>query len=338
MIRLTEYSEQGGCGCKISLGNLKEILSFDTNGNNETNDYQILEDCAISDLDDNYYSLHTLDFFSPIVYEPYLFGQISALNSISDIYAMGGTPEGALSILGWTKELSIEQAKEVLNGAASICQNEGIKIMGGHSIYNSQPIFGLSVFGKVEKKNIKRVITNKSECDIFLTKKIGTGILSTLLKKNELLESEINDLKQNLLLSNKIGRKIGQLPYVEAMTDVTGFGLGGHLHSICKNSQINADINFEIIPIIESAKSKFSNNRTSVTLKNYEKISKDFSILKNNEINTLFDPQTNGGLLILVDANKKKGMEDFLRKNQTEYSIIGKTSKSKNNNIKITIK
>lgn len=338
MIRLTEYSEQGGCGCKISLGNLKEILSFHTSRSSEITDYQTLEDCAISDMDDNYYSLHTLDFFSPIVDEPYLFGQISALNSISDIYAMGGTPEGALSILGWTKELALEQAREVLSGAENICRKEGIKIIGGHSIYNSQPIFGLSVYGKVEKSNIKRVVTNTPNCFIFLTKKIGTGILSTLLKRNELLDNEINDLKQNLLESNNIGRLIGQLPYVKAMTDVTGFGLGGHLHSICKNSKIDAEIKFENIPVIESAKSKFSNTRTSVTLENYKRISKDFSILKDNEINTLFDPQTNGGLLILVANNNKKSMTDFFKINQIEYSIIGRTLKSKNNSIKITIK
>lgn len=331
-MRLTNYSDKGGCGCKIDISRLSNLLTFENSsiGMNIDSNYLSMEDCALSELGDKNYLLNTLDFFSPPVDEPFLYGKISALNAVSDIYAMGGKPSIGLCILGWPEELKIEDAKKVLEGASIIAKQLNFSISGGHSIINSQPIFGLSISGYVKKKNIKRLYTEESSCQIYITKPIGTGILSSTIKNQTLDNKTFAEFKKVILQSNQIGFKLGKLKYVKAMTDISGFGLLGHLMNICKRSNLNATIIFNKIPKIENLDKYLKKGiTTSVTEKNYQKykstITKNIDLVKKN---LLFDPQTNGGLIILIQNNKIEEFEEFANRSNLSIFHIGETKKS----------
>ncbi|WP_299114753.1 selenide, water dikinase SelD [uncultured Winogradskyella sp.] len=331
MIKLTNYTDKGGCGCKIDKDSLSKLLTFKNNSidSNIDSNYLSMDDCAVSEFDKQNYLLSTLDFFSPLVDEPYLYGQISALNAVSDIYAMGGKPLQALSILGWPKELPIEEAKGVLEGASDIAYELNFSISGGHSIINPQPIFGLSITGSVLKQNAKRLHSIESNCQIYITKPIGIGILSSAIKRGILDNDSFLEFKNIILQSNEVGYKLGKLGCVKAMTDISGFGLIGHLINICKRSNINAVINYRNIPIIKNIEDYLIKGiSTSVTETNYQKSKFIVGDLETKKKNILFDPQTNGGLLLLVENKKIKEFKTFVEISETEFFHIGETHKT----------
>ena len=231
-IKLTQFSKGGGCGCKIAPSVLQQILSTEKKdlfanllvGNESTDDaavYQLNEDIAV---------ISTTDFFVPIVDDAFDFGRIAAANAISDVYAMGGKPLMAIAILGWpVDKLSVEEAQKVLEGGRNICAEAGIPLAGGHTIDTSEPIFGLAVTGTVHPSQIKKNNTAQEGDHLFLTKSVGVGVLSTALKRGLLKDEHYKILLQQMRSLNKVGEELGKLESVHAMTDVTGFGLLGHL-------------------------------------------------------------------------------------------------------------
>jgi len=232
-IKLTQYSHGAGCGCKISPQILDEILT--SNFAMPDNDKLIVgnhskDDAAVYDLGNGNALISTTDFFMPIVDDPFEFGRIASANAISDVYAMGGRPILAIAILGWPINiLSPAVAQKVIEGSRSICKEAGIPLAGGHSIDSPEPIFGLAVNGLVSVENIKQNNQAKEGNVLFLTKPLGVGILTTAEKKGILKEEHFGIAAKQMMQLNKIGETLGKLKGVTAMTDVTGFGLLGHL-------------------------------------------------------------------------------------------------------------
>jgi len=254
-IKLTQFSPGAGCGCKISPADLEEILEksrstfLDKNllVGNESKD-----DAAVYNVGNGIAIISTTDFFTPIVDDPYLFGKIAAINAMSDVFAMGGKPIMAISILGWPLDkLPKEIASQVIDGAIAACAEAGIALAGGHSIDIPVPIFGLAVTGIINKENIRRNNAALEGDYIFLTKPLGIGILSTAAKKGILEEQHLADSINIMSQLNSIGAELGKLQGVSAMTDVTGFGLLGHLIEMCEGSNLSAEIHFNKIPKVE---------------------------------------------------------------------------------------
>ncbi|HEY0749933.1 MAG TPA: selenide, water dikinase SelD, partial [Chitinophagaceae bacterium] len=256
-IKLTQYSKGGGCGCKIAPAVLQEIVEKNSIGafnnvivGNESND-----DAAVYKLDDERAIISTTDFFMPIVDDPFDFGRVAAANAISDIYAMGGTPLMAIAILGFPiDKLPTSAAQRILEGGRSICNEAGIPIAGGHTIDSSDPIFGLAVTGTVELQHLKRNNGGKEGDKLFLTKSIGVGILATAIKRGVLNKDHYEPLIHSLTKLNSIGQSLGKIDHVHAMTDVTGFGLIGHLVEMTEGSGLSARINYSAIMKMDHVK------------------------------------------------------------------------------------
>src|ERR1700756_2670451 len=320
-IQLTKYSHGAGCGCKISPAILDKILhspglpKIDPHllVGNDTRD-----DAAVYDLGNGQALISTTDFFMPIVDDAFDFGRIASANAISDVYAMGGKPILATAILGWpVDKLPIELAQKVLDGAKIICNEAGIPLAGGHSIDTLEPMFGLSVNGLVDIKNLKQNSTAKNGDLIYITKKIGVGILATALKRNILKEQHNEVLTNQLTQLNKIGEKIGDLTYVSAMTDITGFGLLGHLIEMAEGAELSAELNYSAVAVIDGLQEYIS--KTIVpdnTYRNWNSFDKKVSGIGTESFFTLCDPQTNGGLMVTVSATHQKEFEQFLTEHQ----------------------
>src|SRR5665213_2929900 len=255
LIKLTQYSHGAGCGCKISPAILDTILHSQVKHKidsrllvgNDTRD-----DAAVFDLGNGTALISTTDFFMPIVDDAYDFGRIASANAISDVYAMGGKPVLAIAILGWPiDKIPAEAAQKVLEGARAVCAEAGITLAGGHSIDCPEPVFGLAVNGIVPVKNLKQNSTATAGCRLYLTKALGVGILSTAQKRGVLKPADAALALQSMCMLNKIGEVMGCLPEVKAMTDVTGFGLLGHLVEMCEGSNLQAVVEFDKIPKIE---------------------------------------------------------------------------------------
>ena len=311
IIKLTQFSHGAGCGCKISPQVLEEILksnfAFPDNkkllvGNNSK------DDAAVYDIGNGQALISTTDFFTPIVDDAFDFGRIASANAISDVYAMGGTPLLAIAILGWPVEkLSAELAQKVIEGSRVICAEAGIPLSGGHSIDSAEPFFGLAVNGIINIEHLKKNNTAKEGDVIFLTKQIGVGILSTAQKRNVLKEEHQELLTKQLLQLNKIGEAFGKINPITAMTDVTGFGLLGHLIEMAEGSNLSAELYYSKVPILEPAKEYLQQKSVpDATYHNWNSYSKKVSFEKGVNVMEAFsllpDPQTNGGLMIAVEA------------------------------------
>jgi selenide, water dikinase len=311
--KLTQYSHGAGCGCKISPAILDKILHID---NTPTVDGRLLvgndkrDDAAVLDLGNGTALVSTTDFFMPIVDDPYDFGRIASANAISDVYAMGGKPVLAIAILGWPVEkLPPELAQRVLEGARAICAEAGIALAGGHSIDCPEPVFGLAVNGIVNTHHIKQNSTATPGCRLYLTKAIGVGILSTAQKKGLLRGDDAALALQSMTMLNKLGEIFGKLDYIKAMTDVTGFGLLGHLTEMCEGSGLSAVIEYRRVPVIASLPHYFSQNCIpGGTQRNWDSYGQKVSKLSDEQRAVLADPQTSGGLLVAVT---EEGTEDF---------------------------
>ncbi len=314
MTKLTQYSRGSGCGCKIAPADLALLLKtnmqlpIDKNllVGNDTND-----DAAVYTIDEQNAIVSTTDFFMPMVDDAYTFGQIAACNAISDVYAMGAKPIMALGILGWPVEkISVTEAQQVLDGARSVCQQAGISLCGGHSIDSAEPFFGLAVNGLAAIKNIKQ--NNKAqEGDLlFLTKPIGLGILSAACKRKLISEYDYEKMVEVMTTLNDIGLRLSEIEEVNAITDVTGFGLLGHLTEMAKGSGLSAEINYKAIPLIENIEiytQQFC--FPDITTKNFNAYKDTTGGLNGLEFITLCDPQTSGGLLVSVS---KKALPKYL--------------------------
>lgn len=316
-IRLTQYAHGGGCGCKIAPAFLEQILK----NKRPSKKYPSLilgnegnEDAAAWELPDEKLLLSTADFFMPIVDHPRDFGSIATANSLSDIYAKGGAPIIALAILGWPLEkLPAEIAAEVMEGASIVCEEAGIPIAGGHSIDNPEPIFGLSVNGIVEKKNLKRNSTAREGDLIFLTKPLGLGIITTAAKRGLADEKDIEETIEWMKKLNRVGYELGKLPFIHSMTDVTGFGLLGHLIEMAKASNLSADLHFRNIPVLKNIQHYIQAFiYPDMTMKNYNAFRDQCSDLDAGNLLLLCDPQTSGGLLISGDARQEKQIRSIL--------------------------
>jgi selenide,water dikinase len=316
-IKLTQYSHGAGCGCKISPKILDEILhsSYSMPDNkkllvgNHSKD-----DAAVYDLDNGTALISTTDFFMPIVDDPFNFGRIASANAISDVYAMGGKPILAIAILGWPiDKLSPLVARKVIEGSKSICREAGIPLAGGHSIDSPEPIFGLAVNGLVDIKHLKRNNTAKAGDLLLLTKKIGVGILTTAEKKGILKEEHKSLAAEQMMQLNHVGEGIGRIEAVHAMTDVTGFGLLGHLIEMAEGSGLTADLHFSKVPLITSDLENYiaGGSVPGGTNRNLDSYGHrvEFTDARNTHLqkSILADPQTSGGLLVSVS---KEGYEN----------------------------
>ncbi len=313
-VKLTQYSHGAGCGCKISPKQLDSILK----SARETITYPALlvgndskDDAAAFDLGNGTSVLSTTDFFMPIVDDPFTFGRIAATNAISDIYAMGGKPLMAIAIFGWpVKKLSDEVARLVIDGGRSVCEEAGIPLAGGHSIDSPEPIFGLAVTGLVDNKNLKQNDTAETNCELFLTKPLGIGILTTAQKQDKIAPGDIDPAVEAMCTLNKIGAEISALEGVTAITDVTGFGLLGHLVEICEGSNISARVHFEDVPLLPKVKEYWAMDCVpGGTRRNFESYGHHIAKMTPEQQDILCDAQTSGGLLCAV---RKESVEAFL--------------------------
>lgn len=338
-VKLTEFSKSAGCGCKIAPAVLEEILKTNSAEpvfsqllvGNETRD-----DAAIFQLNEEDCIISTNDFFMPIVDDAFDFGQIAAANAISDVYAMGGVPIMALGILGWPVEsIPLSEAKRVMEGAKSICLSAGIPLAGGHSIDSKEPFFGLAVTGQIKKSYIKKNTGSKPGDYLYLSKKLGSGILASAFKRGQLKEEEYQELLNTMTDLNKSGSYLSQFPYVHAMTDVTGFGLLGHLLEMLQDTH-SAEINYAALPKlkgVEDYMSKFI--YPDNTTRNYNAVKEKVEGLNGIEFLLLCDPQTSGGLLVSVSEEKKNNFENEVENLSTEFICIGRIRNKTNYSIRI---
>lgn len=330
-VRLTEYSHGAGCGCKISPMLLDEILQ----SARPIIDYPALlvgnehkDDAAAFDLGNGTSVLSTTDFFMPIVDDPFTFGRIAATNALSDIYAMGGRPLMAISIFGWPIEkLSAEVARQVIDGGRAVCEEAGIPLAGGHSIDSPEPIFGLAATGIVENKNLMKNSTAEEGCLIFLTKPLGIGILSTAQKQKKIEEGDIEPAIEAMTTLNKIGAEFSLLEGVVAMTDVTGFGLLGHLSEICDGSGIGAKIWFDKVPLLPKVeKYRELGCIPGGARKNFMSYGHKISPMSQQQREILCDAQTSGGLLVIVKKNSVDRFYETALGAGMKLEAIGETS------------
>ncbi|MFA5527562.1 MAG: selenide, water dikinase SelD [Peptostreptococcales bacterium] len=313
-IKLTEYSHGAGCGCKIAPSTLDLILNKAGDKKNYPNllvGYDNKDDAAAYDLGNGTSILSTTDFFMPIVDDPFTFGKIAATNAISDIYAMGGTPLMAISILGWPINLlDPEIAGRVIEGGRSICDEAGIPLAGGHSIDSPEPIFGLAVTGIVDNNRLKQNNQAIPGCAIFITKPLGIGILTTAQKRKKIEPGHIEPAIEAMTTLNKIGAEISGLDSVVGLTDITGFGLLGHLGEVCKASGISAIVEFDKIPLLPHTKKYLAMDCVpGGTRNNFLSYGDTIEGLTEEQRDILCDAQTSGGLLVIV---KKEGIPEFL--------------------------
>lgn len=340
--RLTLYSHGSGCGCKIDPGVLDQILSGSTR---LVSDPRLLignehrDDAAVLDLGDGTAMISTTDFFMPIVDDPYDFGRIAAANAISDVYAMGGRPNLAIAILGWpVQQLGPELASRVLDGAHAVCQEAGIVLAGGHSIDSVEPFFGLSVNGRIAIANIKENKGAKPGDRIYLSKPLGVGIYATANKLDRIREGDMDKARDTMVSLNRIGAELGEKTWVHAMTDVTGFGLLGHLLEICKASQVSASIRFPDVPVLDKDALNFYMLMQCVpaaTARNWASASSEVNALPKEIWQILSDPQTSGGLLVVTDPESGQMMEDLASSQHQLLCLIGEIEDDKSPRVSV---
>lgn len=327
-IRLTEFSHGAGCGCKIAPDVLDRILHTEVPAfsdprllvGNESRD-----DAAVVDIGNGIGIISTTDFFMPVVDDPYDFGRIAAANAISDVYAMGGKPLMAIAILGWpVNELAPEIASKVIEGGRAVCAEAGISLAGGHSIDSPEPIFGLAVTGQVATDRIMRNDRARSGDLLYLTKPLGVGILTSASKKGLLTGADLAMAVENMTTLNKPGLAFAEIDGVHAMTDVTGFGLAGHLLEVCRGSGLSAKINMNALPIMPNLSSYIEaecipggtyRNATAFGAYVYNMTESDSLIM--------CDPQTSGGLLVAVAPSARVEFEQVAKSQGITASPFG---------------
>lgn len=325
-IRLTEYSHGAGCGCKLSPAVLSEILA-----GAETKQFEDLiigndkkDDAAVYRFDEEFSVISTTDFFMPIVDDPFDFGAIAATNAISDIYAMGGAPLMAIAILGWPiDKLGPDIANRVMEGGRKACHDAAIPLAGGHSIDTPEPIFGLAVTGKIRTSQLKANGGAKPGDLLYLTKPLGIGLVTTAQKQGKVSPEDLKIARESMLKPNAIGAEVSALDYVHAITDVTGFGLAGHLLEILDASDCSATVELEKVPVFPFTR-KYLDLATTPggTKRNWSSYGQNIAV-EHGDWRLLADPQTSGGLLVVVDPNDQKEFEGFVKARGYDLNPIG---------------
>lgn len=327
-IRLTQYSHGAGCGCKISPKVLETILHSEQAKladprllvGNETRD-----DAAVYDIGNGIGIISTTDFFMPIVDDPFDFGRIAATNAISDIYAMGGKPIMAIAILGWpVDKLSPEIAQRVIEGGRHVCHEAGISLAGGHSIDAPEPIFGLAVTGMVSTDLVKKNSAARAGSKLYLTKPLGIGVLTTAEKKSLLRPEHQGLATQTMCRLNKPGADFASVEAVTAMTDVTGFGLLGHLSEICQGSGLQATVWFDRVPKLPAVEDYILEGCVpGGTGRNFDSYGHLVGPMSDLQRQLLCDPQTSGGLLLAVMPDGEDEVMAIAARHGLTLSAVG---------------
>jgi len=331
-IKLTEYSHGQGCGCKISPKVLDTILESSLD---EFIDPNLLvgnasrDDAAVYDLGNGEAVISTTDFFMPIVDDPFTFGRIAATNAISDIYAMGGSPIMAIAIFGWPLDkLPPEVGQQVIEGGRSVCADAGISLAGGHSIDAPEPIFGLAVTGRVAIKHLKENSKAQVGDKIYLTKPLGIGILTTAQKQKKITKEDETRAIDTMCQLNDIGSKLAKIDGINAITDVTGFGLGGHLTEVCQGSEVAAVIDYNKVPTLPNIKDYLANGCSpGGAQRNFDSYGHNLSKMEAEVQSIICDPQTSGGLLIMVSSAAKNEFDQMMTDAGFELEAIGEIVK-----------
>ncbi|WP_369973507.1 selenide, water dikinase SelD [Photorhabdus sp. CRCIA-P01] len=341
-VRLTQYSHGAGCGCKISPKVLETILHSEQEKfldphllvGNETRD-----DAAVYDIGNGTGIISTTDFFMPIVDDPFDFGRIAATNAISDIYAMGGKPIMAIAILGWPiDKLAPEMARKVIEGGRAACKEAGIVLAGGHSIDAPEPIFGLAVTGIVNIDRVKQNSAAQAGSQLFLTKPLGIGVLTTAEKKGLLLPEHQGVAIETMCRLNKLGMDFAEVAGVTAMTDVTGFGLLGHLSEICQGSGVQATLHFAKVPKLPEVESYIEKGCVpGGTGRNFDSYGHLIGEMTERQRKLLCDPQTSGGLLLAVLPEAMDEVKAIARCHGIELTAIGELSEQQSGRVLIEV-
>jgi selenide,water dikinase len=332
-IRLTEFSHGGGCGCKIAPAVLSELLAAtpirglpkELLVGTETAD-----DAAVYKLNDTQALVATTDFFTPIVDDPYDFGRIAATNAISDIYAMGAKPIFALALVGMPLDkLPLEVIGRILAGGESVCAEAGIPIAGGHSIDVLEPIYGLVALGIVHPGKIKKNSTAKAGDVLILGKPLGVGILSAALKKGKLSDAGYAAMIESTTKLNTPGEALSEMPQVHALTDVTGFGLAGHLLEVCRGSGLSAEVPLRDLPVLQEALDWVKQGiATGASDRNWNGYGRDVSLPAGApewQRKLITDPQTSGGLLVACAPEAEQAvLAEFTRRGFAQARRIGR--------------
>jgi selenide,water dikinase len=329
--KLTSFSHGGGCGCKIAPGILSEILKK-SSGFPVPKELMVgietSDDAAVYKLNDEQALIATTDFFMPIVDDPFDFGRIAATNAISDVYAMGGTPIMALALLGMPiNQLPIDVIGKIIQGGESICAEAGIPIAGGHTIDSVEPIYGLVVLGLVHPSKVKRNADAKAGDKLILSKPLGVGILSAALKKEQLDAKGYAAMIENTTKLNKPGKALSELVGVHALTDVTGFGLLGHLLELSRGAQLTANLSMGQIPLLPGVQLLAENGCiTGASGRNWAAYGKEVTLAETItpvQQQLLTDPQTSGGLLVSCNPDVVDVLALFLREGFAHAAVIG---------------
>jgi len=332
-IKLTSFSHGGGCGCKIAPGVLSEILKNST-GFPVPKELMVgietADDAAVYKLNDEQALIATTDFFMPIVDDPFDFGRIAATNAISDVYAMGGTPIMALALVGMpVNKLPLETIGKIIQGGESICAEAGIPIAGGHTIDSVEPIYGLVVLGLVHPSKVKRNADARAGDVLVLGKPLGVGVLSAALKKDQLDADGYAAMIANTTKLNKPGKALSELAGVHALTDVTGFGLLGHLLELARGAKLSAELDMARIPLLPGVQQLAHDGYfTGASGRNWDAYGHDV-ILSAGVTDTqrvlLTDPQTSGGLLVSCEPGSvDEVLALFAREGFGDAAVIGR--------------
>jgi len=330
-LRLTEFSHGGGCGCKISPSVLREIIARSAPGFVPADllvGIETADDAAVYRINDRQAIVATTDFFMPIVDDPFDFGAIAAANALSDVYAMGAAPLFALAIVGMPiGRLPVETIRRILDGGESVCAKAGIPVAGGHSIDSVEPIYGLVAIGLVDPANIKR---NRGALDgdaLVLGKPLGVGVYSAALKKQQLPAGRYETLVAAATQLNTPGIALGRLEGVHALTDVTGFGLLGHLLEICRASGVGANIAFSDVPLLPDAAALADQGIvTGASSRNWASYGDEVDGVLDATVRALLtDPQTSGGLLVACSPSALDDvLSAFRRDGFDRATVIGR--------------
>ena len=333
--RLTTLAHGGGCGCKLSPALLAELLAQVPQAAAFPNllvGTQTSDDAAVWRLNDTQALVATTDFFTPIVDDAFDFGRIAAANALSDVYAMGGTPIMALALLGLPLgRLSAATAGRILAGGASICAQAGIPVAGGHSIDSPEPLYGLVALGLVHPDYVLRNSGAQAGDVLILTKGLGIGVFSAALKQGALSDADYATMVASATQLNAVGRVLAGRPGVHAMTDVTGFGLLGHLLELCRGSGLTADVSADRVPVLAGAAALArAGVATGAAARNWASYGVDVSGADTPEAwqrGLLCDPQTSGGLLVAVAADASENALSTIRMAGFPLaSVIGRLS------------
>jgi len=329
-VRLTALAHGGGCGCKIAPGVLSEILK----GSHGIVPPQLMvgietaDDAAVYRLNDEQALIATTDFFMPIVDDPFDFGRIAATNAISDVYAMGGTPIMALALLGMPiNQLPVETIRRIVEGGESVCSGAGIPVAGGHTIDSVEPIYGLVALGLVHPANVKTNAGARPGDVLVLGKPLGVGVYSAALKKDALDAAGYAEMIASTTKLNTPGPRLSTMSDVHALTDVTGFGLLGHLREICRGSGLAATVRFSQLPLLPGVEALAAQGYvTGASGRNWAGYGKDVSLQEMTEVQKalLTDPQTSGGLLVAcAPSGVEAVMEAFHAEGFDRAAVIG---------------